>query len=156
MTYSGAGKYRGSSGTLTVGGGSLVFSRSDGLISKKQRIVISIPSDAIVDVNVEGLIGKKLVVLVDKVRVPGIPRHEFSVSDPHQWVNAIRNDMNISRTETQQTQYQQPPPQPQPPQQQVYVKETVKEIIKIPCTYCKTLNEITEAKCCGCGASIGN
>ncbi len=156
MTYSSAGKYRGSSGTLTVGGGNLVFSRIDGLISKKQRIVISIPSDAIIDVNVEGVIGKKLVVLVDKVRVPGIPRHEFNVSDPYQWMNAIRNDMNSSRAPQQQMQYHQPPPQPQPPQQQVYVKETVKEIIKIPCPYCKTLNEIQESKCCGCGASIGD
>ena len=40
-----------------------------------------------------------------------------------------------------------------PPQ---IVKEIIKtEMVRIPCNYCGTLNDITDKKCCSCGGSIG-
>lgn len=31
-----------------------------------------------------------------------------------------------------------------------------REVVKIPCNFCGTLNEVTEKRCSGCGASIGS
>jgi len=143
MTYSSVGKYRGTKGILTVGGGSLVFTRKDGLISKKERVVVTIPTNAIVNVNIEGMMRKKLVILVDGTKVPGIPRHEFEIADPYKWKNAIQTEMVSGVVK-----------QPQPAKE-VHVKEVIREIVKVPCKYCGTLNEITEKKCSNCGASIG-
>jgi hypothetical protein len=148
MTYSSVGKYRGTKGILTVGGGSLVFTRKDGLISKKERVVVTIPTDAVVNVNIEGMIRKKLVILVDGTKVPGIPRHEFELADPYRWKNAIQTEMGSKIIKQSQ------PPQSQPTKE-IHVKEIIREIVKIPCKYCGTLNEITEKKCSNCGASIG-
>lgn len=150
MTYSSSGKYRGTSGTLTIGGGNLTFSRMDGMISKKQRLVITIPADAIVNTNVEGMISKKLVVLVDGAKVPGIPRHEFIVPDPYQWINAIRNEINIS---TRQQPQPLPQPHPQPAHTQI-IKEkeiTTREVVKIRCQYCGNLFDEVRDKCPSCG-----
>jgi hypothetical protein len=152
MTFSTGGKYRGTSGTLTVGSGNLVFTRVDGIISQSQRLVISIPLNAIVNINVEGVMFKKLVVLVDGSKVPGIPRHEFEVGDPYNWVNAIRYEISINQQS--QPQYS-PQPQQMQSQREVIIKETVREIVKIPCSFCGTLNEITEKRCSGCGGSVG-
>lgn len=148
MTYSSAGKYRDTSGTLTIGGGKLVFTRTDGLISKRERIVVTIPTDAIVSVDVEGMIGKKLVILVDGTKVPGIPRHEFKVGDPYQWMNVIKGEM-VSGAGRQTSQQAQPKPT-----RDVYVKEVLREVVKVPCKYCGALNEVTEKKCCSCGAPV--
>lgn len=146
MTFSSRGKYRGSPGTLTVGGGRLVFTRVDGLISKKERVVATIPTHAIVSVNVEGLVGKKLVVLVDGSKVPGIPRHEFQVRNPHDWRAAILKEMGSGGPAE---------PKSHGAQKEVYVKEITREIVKVPCSYCGALNEVTEKKCMSCGASVG-
>ena len=35
-----------------------------------------------------------------------------------------------------------------------FVKETVREVVKIPCRYCGSLNLMTDAKCPSCGAPI--
>lgn len=150
MTYSSAGKYRDNSGTLTLGGGKLVFTRMDGLIFKKERVVVTIPIHAIVDLNVVGVISKKLVILVDGTKVPGIPRHEFKVADPYKWMNAIKREMASGVMKQKQGE----PPQ-QKPTKEVYVKEVFREIVKVPCGYCGTLNEITWEKCSGCGAPLG-
>ena len=41
--------------------------------------------------------------------------------------------------------------------QQIVVKEIIKtEMVRIPCNYCGTLNDITDKKCSSCGGSIGN
>lgn len=42
-----------------------------------------------------------------------------------------------------------PPPGPAP---QVVVKETIREIVKVPCPYCGTLRVVTDPKCGSCGA----
>jgi hypothetical protein len=36
----------------------------------------------------------------------------------------------------------------------IHEKETIKEIVKIPCSYCGTLMEITETRCPSCGAPL--
>jgi len=36
----------------------------------------------------------------------------------------------------------------------VIVKETVREIVKIPCRYCGTFSPVTEQKCSSCGAPL--
>ena len=53
----------------------------------------------------------------------------------------------------------QPQPQYQQPPQPVYVttqqtKETIKEIVKIPCSYCGTLVEQLSSFCTSCGAPL--
>jgi len=145
MVYSGSGKYRGASGNLTVSGGALTFMRTDGFISKTQRIVIKIPVNAIANVNVEGLMGKKLVILVDASKLQGIPRHEFDIANPYDAMKAIREEMDTEVAKASA---------PQVSVKEVYVKE-VTSIVKVPCSYCGVLNEVTEKKCAGCGASIG-
>ena len=147
MTYSTTGKYRGTTGTLIAGGGNLTFTRTDGLISKKQRIVISIPLRAIVNINVEGLVIKNLIVLVDGSVVPGVPRHEFTVSDPYSWMNAIRNQM--AQNVPVPNQQNIPPPAPI---QIIKEKETTtREVVKIRCQYCGCLFDEVIDKCPRCG-----
>jgi hypothetical protein len=34
-------------------------------------------------------------------------------------------------------------------------KETIREIVKVPCRYCNQLNLMNSAKCSGCGAQLG-
>lgn len=139
-------KYRNTLGTLILSNDQLMFTRSDGFISKTERIVSSIPFTAIANVNVEaGLFTKKLVILVDRNKIPGIPRHEFEVANPYNWMNAIRDAI------TSQLTSQQPQPQQT---REVYVKEITREIVKIPCKYCGCLNTITDKKCSSCGAPI--
>jgi len=52
-----------------------------------------------------------------------------------------------------QQPYYPPPP---PPQQvtQVYQKEVVREVVKVPCRYCGTLVEITAVQCPNCHAPL--
>jgi hypothetical protein len=145
MPLSDRGKYRNTWGILTLGGGRLVFTRTDGFLSKTERIVISIPVDAIHNINVEGFLGKKLVILVDNTRIPGIPRHEFEVGDPIYWTNMIRNEM-VSSIAARDNQIQ--------PMREVYIKEINREIVKVPCRYCGSLNVMTDKKCSSCGAPI--
>lgn len=38
---------------------------------------------------------------------------------------------------------------------EVHEKETVREVVKVPCRYCQQLNLMTAAKCSGCGAPLG-
>jgi hypothetical protein len=119
------------------------------MISKRQYVVAVIPVDAIQSMAVEGLIVKKLVVLVDGRRVPGIPRHEYEVPDPQKWMFEIQKEMSMGG-----------PGQPYPyppiaPVQQTYVKETIREVVKVPCKYCGHLNETTWQNCPSCGAPLG-
>ncbi|GEM_PF-4491761 len=39
--------------------------------------------------------------------------------------------------------------------EKVVVRETVKEIVKVKCTHCGTLNDHTSGDCSGCGAPLG-
>lgn len=43
---------------------------------------------------------------------------------------------------------------PESPPGPAVVKETIKEIVKVPCSYCRTLNLVTDAKCSSCGAPL--
>ncbi len=87
-------KYKNTSGILTTENNSIIFIRKDGFLIKKQRLVVSIPYDAIRTINVEGTFLKKLVISVDKFRVPGIPRHEFKVSNPYSVMDIIQSEIN--------------------------------------------------------------
>jgi hypothetical protein len=145
MTYSISGKYRGSSGTLTLSGGNLMFTRIDGFLSKTQRVVVKIPLDAIDNVNVEGRIGKKLVILVDSSKCRGIPRHEFDVSNPYDAMKEIQENIEAEMAKAAQ---------PQEPVKEIHTRE-VTSIVKVPCPFCGKLNEVTENKCSGCGADVG-
>jgi hypothetical protein len=144
MVLSERSKHRDTIGTLTLSGGQLVFSRTDGLFSKTERIVTTIPMNVIANVNVEGRFGKKLVIIVDKMKMPGIPRYEFEVGDPYNWMNTINNEIAAQMNLQMQSQ----------PTREVYVKEITKEIVKVPCKFCGCLNPMTDKKCSSCGAPI--
>lgn len=150
MTYSSACKYRGTSGTLTVGSGSLTFSRMDGIVSKKFRIVTTIPTFAIQSVRVEGAVLKKLIVLVDQAHVAGIPRHEFTVPDPEGWMGAIQAEMSSAGPRQAsppvvvnviQQSAEAPPPQ-------------VIHQVMVRCQFCKTVYPEISGKCPSCGAAF--
>lgn len=149
MTYSGYAKYRNAQGTLTASTEKLIFTRVDGLFSKREVVVIAIPTDAILDINVErGILSKKIVVLVDNTRVPGIPRHEFEVPDPPKWVSAIRSEM-MGKVE----QKMNPKEFPQTTVIREIIREREKEIY-VRCQYCEALVPEGEGKCPNCGARM--
>lgn len=81
-----------------------------------------------------------LVILVDTMKMPGIPRHEFKVAAPEQWIAAIKNEMASDGKETAN------------PSQPTIVKEVIREIVKYPCPYCNVLIEVTSDRCPFCGA----
>lgn len=147
MTYSGYAKYRNAQGTLTVSTEQLVFTRVDGFLSKREIVVITIPTDAILDIKVErGIFSKKIVVLVNNARVPGIPRHEFEVTDPARWVSAIRSEMMGK---------QQQKTGPQDFQRTTVIREIIREKeIYIRCQYCEALVREGENTCPNCGARL--
>jgi hypothetical protein len=87
-----------------------------------------------------GIKAPVLVVIVDTLKMPGIPRHEFHVDAPEQWISAIQNE--LKKVAAQVVQSSQP----------AYVKEIVKEIVKYPCPYCNALIEVTLSRCPFCGA----
>jgi hypothetical protein len=47
------------------------------------------------------------------------------------------------------------PPPPAPAPTVVRERETIREIVKVPCRYCNQLNLMNSAKCSGCGAPLG-
>jgi hypothetical protein len=47
-----------------------------------------------------------------------------------------------------------PPPPPQVVRE-IHEKETIREVVKVPCRYCHTLNLMNSAKCLSCGAPLG-
>jgi hypothetical protein len=47
------------------------------------------------------------------------------------------------------------PPPPPAVLREVHEKETIREIVKVPCRYCHQLNIMNSAKCSGCGAPLG-
>ncbi len=61
------------------------------------------------------------------------------------------SDMEEARAMVEQIERVRIPERPPGPS---VVKETIKEIVKIPCSYCRTLNLVTEAKCSSCGAPL--
>lgn len=143
MAYSTQAKYRGTLGTLTVSNDYVIFTRLDGFFSKTERIVIRIPFRAILNMDVKsGFVEKKLIIIVDSGIVRGIPRHEFIVSEPYHVMEEIQN--GISSQTSKETQ----------PYKEIVTKE-VTTIVKVPCPYCGSLNEVTEKKCANCGANVG-
>jgi hypothetical protein len=81
-----------------------------------------------------------LVIVVDTSKMPGIPRHEFQVDAPEQWITTIQSGMASQSAEA--TDHPHP----------TVVKEVVREIVKYPCPYCNTLMEVTLNRCPSCGA----
>jgi TM2 domain-containing membrane protein YozV len=81
-------------------------------------------------------------------------------------INAVSNQQLIANRQYYQQQYP-PAPQPQYPQQyqqpqypsqqisQPYREKEIitREIVKIPCSYCNQLVDITQNKCPNCGAN---
>jgi len=60
------------------------------------------------------------------------------------WVNGLRNNINLILDKTAG----------KGEQGGVVVKETVREIVKIPCRYCGVLNDQLNSKCESCGARL--
>ncbi|HJX24038.1 MAG TPA: hypothetical protein VJ574_06535 [Candidatus Bathyarchaeia archaeon] len=127
--------------------GCLNFSSRSGLVSKRDYVIQSIPIGAIRSIHAQDsnrmLLGMQrpvLVIVVDTSKMPGIPRHEFQVDAPEQWITAIQSGMGSQSAETTH------PPQP------TFVKEVVREIVKYPCPYCNALIEVTSSRCPFCGA----
>lgn len=133
--------------------GNLIFVSRSGLINQRDYVVQSIPLGSIRSMQVErprgalvapitllGIKNSLLVVMVDSTKMPGIPRHEFAVDAPDQWISVIQNEMKNDTAGPAQS--------PLP----TYVKETVREIVKYPCPYCNALIEVTSSRCPSCGA----
>jgi hypothetical protein len=152
-----AGRYRETDGTISVGEGAVTFSRIDGRITKTERITISIPVRGIRSVNLEeasrsmlkriaiqGSSTTKVVILVDSMIVPGIPRHEFQTGDARGLYNAIQEARAFAGKDSAQ----------QSQGERTIIKETIREIVKVPCPYCGTLVENTQSKCSTCGGPI--
>lgn len=90
--------YRDTKGTLQIEGRYLLFKRGDGLLSRKEKVIQTIPLDAITDYKVEGKLSKRLVIFVDPSKVTGIPKHEFKVPDPDQVYNILKRQIEGSET----------------------------------------------------------
>jgi hypothetical protein len=86
----------------------------------------------------------KLILLVDNSVTPGDSRHEFQTSDIQGLCDAIKTEIFMVNKRSSL----------QDGEDRVFIKETVREIVKIPCEYCGTLNEITKQNCQKCGAPI--
>jgi hypothetical protein len=140
MAYSSSASYRGSLGVLRMENGNIIFVTRSGLVNRKDYIAQTIPLKAIRVVNIQGTVKRLLVIMTDSAKLPGIPRHEFSVPSPDQWITAIQNEIEMDRRQTAQSQ------------QPTYIKEVVREIVKYPCPYCNSLIEVTSARCPVCGA----
>ena len=87
--YSDRAKFRDTDGILTIDDQGLRFSRFDGFFVKKETLVITIPIDAIVSVQIEGLLSKVLAVSLDKEKVHGFSKQIFKVSELEKWVKII-------------------------------------------------------------------
>jgi len=140
LTYSSSASYRGGLGVLKIEDGSLVFVKRSGIVNQMDYVVQTIPLRAIRSVKVQGTMKRMLVIMVDSSMHSGIPRHEFSVPVPEQWISAIQNEVKADRQQVAQSQ------------QPTYVKEVVREIVKYPCPYCNSLIEVTSSRCPICGA----
>jgi hypothetical protein len=140
LSYSSPARYRANKGVLTLDGGKLVFSRRGGLLDQSEYIIQTIPLTSIRSVEARYARSPVLVITVESSSFSGIPRHEFSVPVPEQWISAIQNEMKINRQQVAQSQ------------QPTYVKEVVREIVKYPCPYCNSLIEVTSSRCPICGA----
>ena len=90
--------------------------------------------------NVQGTMKRMLVIVVDSSKISGVPRHDFYVPAPEQWICSIQSEMKKVCVEKAQS--------PQP----TYMKEVIREIVKYPCPYCNSLIEITSSHCSFCGA----
>jgi hypothetical protein len=140
LPYSSSASYRGGLGILKIENGNLIFVKRSGILNQKDFVVQTIPLKAIRSVDVQGTMKRMLVIMVDSSIQSGIPRHEFSVPAPEQWIAAIQNEKMMDRQQVVQ--------QPQP----THVKEVIREIVKYPCPYCNSLIEVTSSRCPICGA----
>jgi len=117
---------------------------------------ISIPVQAIFEMSVEEVVPdlyevawgytytSKLVLLVDTEVVPGHPRHELEALNTQELSDAIKTEVFMINKKASLHDSDD----------RVFLKETVREIVKVPCKYCGTLNEITKQNCHKCGAPI--
>jgi hypothetical protein len=140
LSYSSSASYRGGLGILKIENGSLIFVKRSGILNQKDFVIQTIPLKAIRSVDVQGTMKRMIVIMVDSSMHSGIPRHEFSVPAPEQWIAAIQNEKMMDREQVAQ--------QSQP----ICTKEVVREIVKYPCPYCNSLIEITSSRCPICGA----
>jgi hypothetical protein len=82
-------------------------------------------------------------------------RYSFHAATPEiagQLSTAIARTIASARTERLAEIHRPPPPVPPPPF--VVHRETVREIVKIPCRYCGALVEVTSPRCFSCGAPL--
>lgn len=140
LTYSSSAAYRNNLGTLKIENHNLVFVRRRGLISQKEFVTQTIPIRSIRSLEIQGTRRRMLVIAVDTSVFSGLPRHEFDVPFPEEWIDFIQKEMNVIGAMASQSL------------QPTYVKEIVREIVKYPCPYCNSLIEINLNKCPSCGA----
>jgi len=89
VIYSIPGRYRGTKGNVSVERGNITFTRRDG------SRIIKIPVTAIDKMNAaSGFMTNKLIILVDRLKISGIPRHEFEVTCPDELMKAIQNEID--------------------------------------------------------------
>ena len=150
LSYLSPASYRGNIGILKIENQSLVFIKRSGIMNPKDYIVQSIPLRAISSMamskgkaNVFGVQSSVLTLNTDPSKMSGIPRHEFRVASPKQWMNVIQDEINQIKREISRMD---------DPVKPTYVKEIVREIVKYPCPYCRTLIEVTTDRCPSCGA----
>jgi hypothetical protein len=131
--------YRGSRGILEMDAKQLCFKRTDGRFFRTERLIACIPLDAVISIDLVGVLGKRIVVTVDSTLVAGIPCHEFLVGDPVGCLGRMRAELESSRAD---------------PFPVIHTREIVREVVKVPCAYCGSLNLVTSSRCDGCGAPV--
>ena len=142
--------YRGNRGILKIENRSLVFIKRSGIMNPRDYIVQTIPLRAIRSMatskgkaNAFGMRTPVLTLITDPSKMSGIPRHEFGVASPKKWMSAIQGEIDQMKREASRMDNSPKP---------TYVKEIVREIVKYPCPYCRSLIEVTSERCPSCGA----
>jgi len=135
----------GSQGILYLTDRRLIFEYSVGLMNKK-HFQYGITLNQIQSVSAKhGMLGSQEIVITAKDANNGFKSNSFTIRiamHPEVWINKI-NSMIASLS---------PVYQPNTTQQTTIVE---REVIKVPCQYCRTLNDIARSKTCSqCGAPI--
>ena len=132
--------HRGTKGSLYLTSHRIIFEYEKGLISKKTYTALNIPLNTITNLNVEGILAKKLVVSVQRGAIGyGLSRIELSIPNAEYWASKIGEVASTAYAAQGATS-------------NMVLKEITKErdIAKIPCGYCGTLFSELDNLCPTC------
>jgi ABC-type uncharacterized transport system YnjBCD substrate-binding protein len=137
----------GSQGILYLTDRRLIFEYSVGLVNKK-NFQFGITLSQIQSVAAKhGMLGSQEIVITAKDANNGFKSNSFSIRiamHPEVWINKI-NSTIAALTPVYQ-------PSIMTTQQTTIVE---REVVKVPCQYCRTLNDLARSKTCSqCGAPI--